>query len=111
MDRKTMQQMINSPDTPEKMLTIAKSYLNGSVLLDPIAAEGWLMKTIEANDPVHSPRAMALLAMKVLGQETILSDEDYLDIQQRSKLAKGREKQELMELLSLGTRTQKSLCE
>ncbi len=108
MKRKNMQQLICQAKTPEEMITIAQAYLDGQILRDPVAAEAWLMKAIEAEDPVQSPKAMGILAAQVLGVSRVLPDQDYLDICRRAQTAVGRERQELLALLSLATEEQKS---
>lgn len=108
MDIETMQLLIDRGNDPKAMLTIARGYLDGTVLRDKVAAEAWLMRAIEAEDPLESPKAMALLASRVLGKGEILSDQDYLDIRRRSRTAVGQEREVLLSLLELGSERQKN---
>lgn len=101
MEREKLQLLIMRGEEPEIMLTIAKSYLDGDVVFDTVAAEGWLMKAIEADDPVVSPKAMAMLATRILGKKEILTDTDYQDIRNRVETASGEERKELETLLKL----------
>lgn len=107
MEKEKMQKLIDSGETPEAMIAVAQAYLDGGVLRDPVAAEGWLMKAIEAGDPVQSSKAMGILAVRVLGKNQVLTDEDYRDIRYRAQTAVGRERQELLALLSLASEEQK----
>lgn len=111
MERENMQQLIDAAKTPEEMIAVAQAYLDGRLLRDPVAAEAWLMKAIEAEDPVQSPRAMGILAVRILGASRVLTDQDYLDIRRRARTAVGRERQELLALLSLATEEQINLDE
>lgn len=110
MDIKAMQLLIDSCSDPKTMLTIAEGYLEGAVLRDAVAAEAWLMRAIEAEDPLESPKAMAVLASKVLRKGEILPDQDYLDIRRRAQTAVGQEREALLGLLELGSERQKRLC-
>lgn len=105
-----MQALIDHCGGPADMIAIARGYLDGAVLRDFVAAEAWLMKAIEAEEPQESPKAMALLAHRILGREAVLSDEDYQDIHRRADTAEGREREELLALLELGSERQKTLC-
>lgn len=107
MDAEMMQRLIDSPDDPKAMVAVAKGYLDGAVLRDPVAAEAWLMRAIEADHPVQSPRAMGLLARRILGRERVLSDGDVKDIRTRLCTAGGKERKELESLLALATSEQK----
>ncbi|MDO5153411.1 MAG: hypothetical protein Q4D50_08620 [Eubacteriales bacterium] len=107
MEKEKMQKLIDSGNTPEAMIAVAQAYLDGGVLRDPVAAEGWLMKAIEAGDPVQSPKAMGILAVRVLGKDRVLSDADYRDIQRCVQSAEGAERQELLALLTLASEEQK----
>lgn len=109
MDLETMQQFIDRGTDPKTMIAIAEGYLEGTVLRDKIAAEAWLMRAIEAEDPLESPKAMAMLASRVLEKETILSDQDYLDIRAQARTAAGQEREALSKLLELGSERQKKL--
>ena len=111
MDIETMQLLIDGGSDPKAMLAIAQGYLNGTVLRDKVAAEAWLMRAIEAEDPLESPKAMALLATRILGKGEILSDQDYLDICRRSRTAVGQERKALLGLLELGSERQKKCIE
>lgn len=109
MDVERMQRLIDRGDRPEIMNDIALGYLDGAVLRDPVAAEAWLMKAIEAGDPRESPRAMAVLARRILGRGEILTDEDYLDIRSRAETAGEAEGELLDALLELASDRQKRL--
>ncbi len=100
MDILSMQTMIDTGDTPAAMTAIAKAYLNGAVLRDTVAAEAWLMKAIEAGDPLESPRAMAVLAQSIL-HRPMLTLEDAEDIRRRAQTAQGEQRRQLLELLKL----------
>lgn len=109
MDIETMQLLIDRGSDPKTMLAIAQGYLEGAVLRDKVAAEAWLMRAIEWEDPLESPKAMAMLGSKVLGKGEILSDQDYLDIRRRSWTAMGQEREVLLGLLELGSERQKNI--
>lgn len=109
MDRETMQRLIDRCSDPKTMLTIAEEYLEGTVLRDAVAAEAWLMRAIEAEDPLESPKAMAVLASEILRKGEILSDQDYLDIRRQAQTAVGQEREALLNLLELGSERQKKL--
>lgn len=111
MNIATMQLLIDRGSNPKTMLAIAQRYLEGTVLRDKVAAEAWLMRAIEAEDPLESPKAMALLASKILGKGEILSDPDYLDIRRQSRIALGQEQEVLLGLLELGSERQKNCAE
>ena len=109
MDIAAMQQLIDGCGDPKTMLAIAQGYLDGAVLRDPVAAEAWLMRAVEAEDPLESPKAMAVLASSILGKGETLSDEDYLDIRRRAHSAVGQEQEILLGLLDIGSDRQKNL--
>lgn len=109
MDIETMQLLIDGCNDPKAMLTIARGYLDGTVLRDKVAAEAWLMRAIGTEDPLESPKAMALLASRILGKGEILSDQDYLDIRRQSRTAVGQEREVLVGLLELGSERQKNV--
>ena len=102
-----IQQLIDHCHSPETMLAIAKTYLHGDILRDPVAAEAWLQKAIDANSPHASPRAMAILATEILGCRQAISDTDYQDICRRLKYAEGREREELLALLNAADESRK----
>ena len=93
------------------MIAVARGYLDGAVLHDTVAAEAWLLRAIAREEPPDSARAMALLARRILGVAEPLSDADYLAIRRRLPSAVGREREELEELLRLGSRRQQDLAE
>jgi len=105
MNLSTMQEMIDSCATPADMTGIAEAYLEGTVLRDAVAAEAWLMKAIEAEDPVESPRAMAVLAKSIL-HRPMLTREDAEDIRRRAETAQGEQRQQLLALLALNEETE-----
>lgn len=106
MDILSMQTMIDVCDTPAAMTAIAEAYLNGEVLRDAVAAEAWLMKAIEAEDPVESPRAMAVLAHAIL-HRPLLTQQDAEDIRRQAQTAQGEQRRQLLELLELNEKTEK----
>lgn len=105
MNLSTMQALIDHCDSPADMIGIAQAYLNGAVLRDTVAAEAWLMKAIEAEDPVESPRAMAVLAKSIL-RRPMLTREDAEDIRRRAETAQGEQRQQLLDLLALNDETE-----
>ncbi len=106
MNLSTMQEMIDRCATPAEMTAIAEAYLDGAVLRDTVAAEAWLMKAIEAEDPAESPRAMAVLAKSIL-HRPMLTQEDAEDIRRRAETATGAQRQPLLDLLDLNDETEK----
>lgn len=106
MNISTMQAMIDTCDSPADMTGIAEAYLNGAVLRDTVAAEAWLMKAIEAEDPAASPRAMAVLARSIL-HRPLLTREDAEDIRRQAETAQGEQRQQLLDLLALNSETEK----
>ncbi len=106
MNLSTMQAMIDGCATPGDMTAIAEAYLSGAILRDTVAAEAWLMKAIEAEDPAESPRAMAVLAKFIL-HRPLLTREDAEDIRRRAETAQGEQRQQLLHLLALNEKTKK----
>lgn len=104
MNLSTMQALIDRCNSPADMIGIAQAYLNGAVLRDTVAAEAWLMKAIGAEDPVESPRAMAVLAKSIL-RRPMLTREDAEDIRRRAETAQGEQRQQLLDLLALNDET------
>lgn len=109
MDIEAMQLLIDSGGDPKTMLAIAEGYLEGAVLRDTVAAEAWLMRAVEAEDPLESPRAMAMLASRILGKEEVFPDSEYLSLRRRAETAVGQERISLLALLELGSDRQKKL--
>lgn len=109
MDKDTLQQLIEHCDDPNTMITIAEAYIDGIILRDPLAAEAWLMRAINTENPLAAPKAMGILAVKLLGKTTVLSEADYLDIRHRLNTACNAEQDELLALLKLATDAQKRL--
>ena len=101
MESQEFQQMIDSCTTAEHMVAIAGAYLSGTVVRDLTAAQGWLMKAIEADDPVVSPQAMGILARQILKRDRVIPPGDVPDLRSRWTLAEGREREELEALLKL----------
>jgi len=94
MKRKDLQERIDKPDhTPEDMRKIAEAYLRGDVLRDLVAAEGWLMKTIECEDGKESMIAMVLLAREVLGKERAVSEKDLSALRDAYEKSMGNEQE------------------
>ena len=85
----------------EEMVLIAREYLKGTLIRDPVAAEAWLLRAIEADDPVHSPEAMGILAREVLRKDRVIPEEEIPELRSRAAAAKGREKEVLEALLKL----------
>ena len=93
MNQKELQKRIDKPDhTPEDMRKIAEAYLRGDVLRDLVAAEGWLMKTIECEDGKESLVAMILLAKEILKKEHAISEADQADMEK--SFAEGTEEEQ-----------------
>lgn len=111
MDIAQMQRRIDGADSAAGMIAVAQGYLDGAVLRDTVAAEAWLLRAIDREEPPDSARAMALLVRRILGVAEPLSDADYLAIRRRLPSAVGREREELEELLRLGSRRQQDLAE
>lgn len=101
MNLAQLQKRIDTCRTPEDMTAIAQAYLDGTVLRDPVAAESWLQRAIDADDPVWSPAAMGILARRILGKEQLYSPEELLALTGRAARAVGTEKTELDSLLEL----------
>lgn len=101
MEREAFQKLIDSGTTAERMTCIAGEYLRGSVIRDLTAAEGWLMKAIEEDDPVYSPRAMGILAREILKKKQVIPPGDVADLLARLPAATDRERSELEALLQL----------
>lgn len=111
MDIPQMQQRIDAAESAAAMIAVAEGYLDGEVLRDPVAAEAWLMRAIETEDPVQAPKAMAVLAARILKKAEVLSDSDYQDIRRQARTAAGQERDALLGLLALGSRRQKNMAE
>lgn len=109
MDITQMQQHIDAAESAAAMIAVAEAYLDGEVLHDPVAAEAWLMRAIETEDPVQAPKAMAVLAARILKKEEVLSDSDYQDIRRQAQAAVGQDRDALLGLLELGSERQKRL--
>ena len=109
MDVKRIQQEIDGACSAAKMLAVARSYLDGDVLRDTVAAEAWLMRAIMREEPLDSVKAMAVWAREILGATEPLSDADYLDIRRQAQSAAGREREELEALLALASSRQSGL--
>lgn len=111
MDITQMQRRIDAAKSAAAMIYVAEGYLDGEVLRDPVAAEAWLMRAIETEDPLEAPKAMAVLAARILKKEEALSDLDYQDIFGRVQTADTQERETLLALLALGSRRQKNIVE
>ena len=101
MNPAELQKRIDSCTTPEDMTFIALAYLDGAVLRDPVAAESWLLRAIDGDDPVWSPAAMGILARRILGKEQLFSPGELRALRRRAEQAADREKVELEALLDL----------
>jgi len=108
MERAHLQRMIDGRKDVRQMLEIAVSYLDGTVIRDPVAAEAWLMKVINADDPSVSPEAMVILATRILGKNQIITEEDYQYMLRSLQTAGDRERLELETLLRLVENDQKN---
>ena len=96
-----LQRLIDGCAAPADMTAIARSYLEGTVIRDMVAAEAWLMKAIAADDPVHSPLAMGILTREILGKDRVIPEQEIPVLRSRLKNAVGREREELEALLKL----------
>ena len=101
MELEILQKTIDSCTEARDMITIAQAYLEGGPVCDRVAAEAWLTKAVETGDPICSPRAMALLARKILGKKQILLASEIPELRKAQETARGMEKTELEELLLL----------
>ncbi len=99
MTREELQERIDRARSPAEMLTIGEAYLRGEILLDKVAADAWLSRAVEAEDPAVSPRAMALIAKEILGKKRFLSPEDERDIRTALPTVNTDEKEALEALL------------
>ena len=100
METARLQQCIDNCRDAADMTRIAQAYLDGTVLRDPVAAEAWLMKAIEAEDPIQSPKAMALLARRILGQDKVIADSEIPILLKEMADAPNEQRAELEALLS-----------
>lgn len=105
MDIQQFQQLIHRAATAEEMVCIAQCYTEGQVVRDPVAAEAWLLRAVELEDPVWSVRAMGDLA-RLLGRTEILSDQDLEQILRELPNARGPDRLTLLELQKLATEKQ-----
>lgn len=100
MTKKEFQKKIDKSEKSSKeMREIGEAYIEGEVLKDLVAAEGWLMKVIEGEDQIEAAYAMRRIAVDILGKETVISNEDYLEIKKELEHADGKMKEELEALL------------
>lgn len=90
------------------MREIGEVYWRGDVLRDPVAAEAWLMKAIEQDDPLESDLAMAFLVKKILGKDQIISDMDYQTLKEEREKIGDKPDRELELLISFATEKQKN---
>ena len=105
-----MQQRIDAAQSAADSIAVAQAYLDGAVLRDMVAAEAWLMRAVEMEDPLESTRAMGILAERILGKEP-LSEQDCRDIRADAETARGREREALLALLELASSGQKAQTE
>jgi len=98
MTRTELQSLIDHADSAAEMLRIGRAYLEGRVLYDRVAAEAWLLKAVETEDPLLSPQAMYLLAEQIL-KVPVLTDADRQDIAADLKTAAADKKPALNALL------------
>ena len=110
MDISQMQLQIHTAKSAAAMISVAQAYLDGEVLHDPVAAEAWLMRASETEDFLEAPKAMSILAGRILKKKEILSDSDYQDILSRLQTADDQEREALLALLKLGSQRQKNLA-
>lgn len=71
------------------------------------------MCAIETEDSLEAPKAMSILAGRILKKKEILSDSDYQDILSRVQTADDQEREALLALLALlklGSQRQKNLA-
>ena len=102
MKIKQMQQRIDTAQSAADKIAVAQAYLDGAVLRDLVAAEAWLMRAIEMEDTLESPRAMGILAERILHREP-LSEQDCRDIRADAETAQGQEREALLALLELAS--------
>ena len=100
MTAEELQRHIDNAGSAKDMVVIAKAYLDGSVLYDPTAAEAWLLRAIETEDPVVSAEAMGLLAECILCKPAI-PPQDAREIAARLETAQGEERETLLALQRL----------
>ena len=108
MTREQLQDKINRAGTPQDMLEIAGSYLDGTVIQDKTAAQAWLMRVLDAGECMEAVKAMEILAKEIWKIEKVLTDKDYFQICQELKSAAGDRKEYLEALEKLGTKEQRA---
>jgi len=101
MNGTELQHQIDACMTAEDMVAIARQYLEGTVIRDPVAAHAWLMRAMEADDPVWSARAMGILAREILGVNQVIPKAEAETLRALAEHAEGKEKRELDALLAL----------
>lgn len=101
MKLQQLQNLIDQGQTLEEMMCIAEAYLGKGPIRDPTAAQAWLMRVIEAEDPIRSPQAMVLLAREILHTAPVFSEDDLTDIRAHLNMEKDPEKSQLQYLLKL----------
>lgn len=106
MEQKEMQRLIDCTE-PAAMLRVARAYLDGDILRDRVAAEAWLLRAVDAGEPVTAAKAMGILARELWQIDEPLSDADVLDLR-RAAQEQGAS-QELRTLLELASERQKKL--
>lgn len=124
MTIKELQEKIDTAGKdPQRNLEVAQSYLEGTVLRDPVAAEAWLQRVLELDEgeSLEAVEAMRLLGTEVWKKETVLTDADYEQIfqelqtmQQAAQFpdiqlqnTQGNRKEYLEKLEKLGTQEQR----
>lgn len=100
MEQKEMQRLIDGAE-PAAMLRVARAYLDGDILRDNVAAEAWLLRAVDAGEPVTAAKAMGVLARELWQIDEPLSDVDVRDLR-RAAQEQGAS-QELRALLELAS--------
>ena len=97
MTREQLQKQIDKANhSAKEMRLIGEAYLRGDVIRDKVAAEGWLMKAVEMEEPVESALAMILIGREILGVEEIISERDFIDMQKEMKVSEKKEELEIL---------------
>lgn len=97
MTREQLQKQIDKANhTAREMRLIGESYLKGDVIKDKVAADAWLMKVVEMEEPVESALAMIVIAKEILGVEEVISEKDYEDMKKEIKISEKNEELEIL---------------
>ena len=97
MTREQLQKLIDKTNlTAKEMRFIGEAYLRGDVIKDKVAAEGWLMKVVEREEPIESALAMLLIGKEILGVEQVISEKDYEDMKIELEMSEKNEELEML---------------